>query len=127
VYDETLFVTVNNSSGTILPKDWGSLAVALSTQLPNIVVVAEKPLEKMNERDRIAFKTLLEYAGGHNKNVFFLNSGETTEMKIENNVRYITCGTVADYLTTTMDATSKSCPYVVFSVSGSEIRFEFVK
>lgn len=127
VYGETLFVTVNNSSGAILPKDWGSLAVALSTQLPNIVVVAEKPLEKMNERDRVAFKALLEYASSYDKNVFFLNSGETTEMKIENNVRYITCGTVADYLTTTMDATSKSCPYVVFSVSGSEIKFEFVK
>jgi len=68
---------------------------------------------------------MLESAKDAGKNVFYVSSGETTGMKIENSVRYITLGMVADYKTKNMASNAKTCQYVTFSVLGDEIRFEF--
>jgi len=124
--DNTLFVTLNTSKGYVAKgSDWAKLGLALSEDAKNIVICAEFAPDQLGQSEQIPLKKMLESAKDAGKNVFYVSSGETTGMKIENSVRYITLGMVADYKTKNMASNAKTCQYVTFSVLGDEIRFEF--
>ena len=124
--ENTLFVTLNTSKGYVSKgSDWALLGKALSEDVKNIIVCAEFAPDLISSDEQIPLKKILESAIGNEKNVFFISSGETTGMKIENGVRYITLGMVADYRVKNMTANNKACQYVTFSVLGDDIRFEF--
>ena len=61
------------------------------------------------------------------KNIFYVYSGSKPEVFFEGGVTYICAGQVEEYKTDTMVETKKYCAYVVFSVKGNEIKFEFVE
>ena len=124
--ENTLFVTLNTSKGYVQSgTDWGNLGTALMGSCPNIVITAELAPDQMGAYDKDMLKSMMEQAAKLGKRIFYVSSGETSGMKPEGGVRYITCGNVADYKTTNMTSNAKTCTYVVFSVSGDDIRFEF--
>ncbi len=127
-FDKTVFTTLNNSDKYIkTSSDWSSIAIALATPYPNVVVTAELDPDQMLYSDRILLKSMLETSARGMRNVFFVCSGETSSVKTENGVRYITCGTVADYKTSAREENAKAAPYVVFYAEGDNIRYEFVQ
>ncbi len=126
--ENTLFVTLNTSKGYVAKgSDWALLGRALGEDAKNIVLCAELPPDRLGEDEKLPLKEMLENAADEGKNVFYVSSGETTGMKIENSVRYITLGMVADYRTKNISSNAKTCQYIAFSLSGDEIRFEFVQ
>ncbi|MBE7051549.1 MAG: phosphodiester glycosidase family protein [Ruminococcaceae bacterium] len=126
--DGTLFLTLDNTDGYLKnPSDWSGIATAITSQSANIVITAKLPIEQMADYDRCLLKEMMESAAASGKKIFYVHSGEISGVKIENGIRYITCGTVADYKTTNMPDNKKTCPYIVFSVAGNDIRFEFVQ
>lgn len=126
--EKTLFVTIDTSKGYITSAaEWANIAIALSTSDPNIVITAELAPDQMGAYDKTVLKDMMETAAKLGKKIFYVSSGEVSGMKIENGIRYITCGNVADYRTSNMTSNAKTCPYVVFSVNGEDIRFEFVE
>ena len=91
------------------------------------MITAELAPDQMGAYDKDMLKSMMAEASKLGKQIFYVSSGETSSMKPDGGVRYITCGNVADYKTTNMTSNAKTCTYVVFSVSSDDIRFEFAQ
>ena len=123
--DSTVFITLNSTKGYVPPKEIASI-VTQSDKTQNIVVLSKTPIEELTENKEM-IKTILSNISESGKNVFVVSSGDKTEVKIENGVRYITAGTSKDYHTTSFSKDADYCTYVIFSISGNNIKYEFVK
>lgn len=128
VIGNTVFATINNSKGYVATTgEWSSIYTALATTSPNVVIIGEKSMTEMSAGDRKILSSMLEASSASGKNVFYVSSADTTGVAIKNGVRYITCGTVSDYHTSSIASNAGSCSYVLFSVTDNALSYEFVE
>jgi hypothetical protein len=126
--DGTSFVTLSTKDGRIKnAPHWAGIYSDLKNDSENIVFITEKAPHELPKEEEQRMKAMFEEASKNGKNVFYVYSGTKPEVHIEDSVVYICSGQVEEYKTNTMEETKKYCAYVVFSVKGNEIRFEFAE
>lgn len=124
-FDGTAFITISNPNGEVKPSELASI-ITSSANSQNIVVMANSSSDSLSESEK-TIKSILSTLSKSGKNIFLVTSGEKTEVKLENGVRYITLGSVKDYHTSSYLKDADYCSYVKFSINGNEIKYEFVK
>ena len=126
--DSTSFVTLNSKNNKFLnAAHWAGIFSDLKNNSKNIVFITQKPSWELPKEEEARLKKMFKEATQNGKNVFYVYSGTKPEVHIEDSVVYICSGQVEEYKTSTMEETKKYCAYVVFSVKGNEIRFEFAQ
>ena len=125
--DGSCFVTISTGEGYVKnASEWANLYTATTGSAKNLVVITQKSPDELSDEENTRIRNMLKTAAENGKNVFYVYSGSKPQLNIENGVRYICAGEVAEYKTTTADEMKKYAAFVVFYVSGNEIKYEFV-
>ena len=127
--DSTSFVTLSTKDGKIKnAPHWAGIYSDLKNDSENIVFITEKAPHELPKEEEKRMKAMFEEAFKYGKkSIFYVYSGSKPEAYFEGGVTYISAGQVEEYKTDTMIDTKKYCAYVVFSVKGNEIKFEFAE
>lgn len=125
--DNTTISTIYTSEGYVKTmQEWIDLSIASRGTAKNLIIITEKAPGELPENEEKMIKSLLFNAASYGKNVFYVYSGSRPEVHIENGIRYISVGNVAEYRTASRYDDARYCSYVVFYISGNEIRYEMI-
>ncbi|MBQ6894557.1 MAG: phosphodiester glycosidase family protein [Clostridia bacterium] len=127
--DGTSFVTLSTNDGKIKnAPHWAGIYSDLKNDSENIVFITKKAPHELPKEEEKRMKAMFKEAFKNGKkSIFYVYSGSKPEVFFEGGVTYISAGQVEEYKTDTMVETKKYCAYVVFTVKGNEIKFEFVE
>ena len=114
------------TNGKTYHTDDGGRAESEVLLFGDMVLKIEKTSELADNEEKM-MKQILLNAASYGKNVFYVYSGTKPQLKIENGIRYISLGKVSEYKTASRFDDGKYCSYIVFYISGNEIRYELMQ
>lgn len=123
--ENTLFITLNTQNDYLSTNEFNSLYNAVNGDCKNIVITTKNPPSHLRDFDEGMLKKFLSIGKNNGKNIFYVYNGESKNVILEDNIRYISLAYVGDYNLENRVQNEKLCEYIEFSVSGNDIKYTF--